>query len=253
MVLQPGILFNPPTQQNETGKMDNPIKATAALDALRSLAQKKPAEQAPSLTIQVTDPAISGAKRDKNTVKLGVDPNFTERAGYSARLKAALERAQSDFEVIQAELRDYGRDKRKVYNDTYKTNVTTVGVPYKVDSPEGEETRYVQVICSNKYSVQKDAVLANRETIGQQFDRLFSVEETKKLKPNAEKLIRDILIEQGITGETLEAAMDTLLETEQKVTTTEAFEQEAEKLPQETQTLLNQLVTRAQPGLKFTL
>ena len=231
--------------------MNTATKTTSALDALRSLAAKKPATQAPSLTVQITDPAIAGAKRDKNTVKLGFDPHFHEKAAYGAKLKAALDRATSDFEVVQAELRDYGRDKRRAYNETYKTTITTVGVPYTVETPEGNETKYVSVVCANKYSVQKEAVLSNRELLGEAFDRLFNVEVTKKLKPNAEDLVRNILAEQGIVGAELDAVMDTLFDVEQKVTTTEAFEQEVERVPANVKPVIDQLVTRSQPGLKF--
>jgi hypothetical protein len=229
-----------------------PALKSSALDALRALAQKKPTAQSPSLTAQVTDPAIAGAKRDKNTVKLGVDPSFTERAAYGSKLKAALERATSDFEVIQAELRDYGRDKRRVYNDTFKTSITTVQVPYSVETPEGPETKFVQVICSNKYSVQKDVVLNNQDSLGEWKDKLFQVDTTKKLKPNAEELIRGIFADLGMQGEELENAMGSLFETETKVSTREDFEQQEAQAPAEVRGILSQAVTRAQPGLKFT-
>lgn len=223
----------------------------SALDALRNLAQKKPAAQAPGLTIQVTDPAIAGAKRDKNTVKLGHDPNFSDRAAYGAKLKAAMEQATSDFEVVQAELRDYGRDKRRAYNETFKTVITTVGVPYSVETPEGQESRYVNVICSNKYSIQKDIVLNNQQTLGDWMDRLFAVETTKKLKPDAEGLIRNVFQELGMEGEALEGAMNSLFETDHKVTTKEDFEQQESKAPDAVRSLLSQAVTRSSPGLKF--
>lgn len=223
----------------------------SALDALRSLAQKKPTTTAPSLTVQVTDPAIAGAKRDKNTVKLGFDPRFTERAAYGATLKHALERATSDFEIVQAELRDYGREKRKVYNETFKTTVTTVSVPYSEETPEGPETKYVNVICTNKYSVQRDIVLNNSETLGEWRERLFNIETTKRLKPNAEELIRGVFAELGMEGESLEGAMSSLFETETKVSAKEDFEQQEAKAPDAVKSLLSQAVTRSQPGLKF--
>lgn len=224
---------------------------TSALDALRALSQKKPATQAaPSLTVQVTDPAIAGAKRDKNVVKLGFDPAFHEKAAYGSKLKVALDRAQSDFEIVQAELRDYGRDKRKAYNSTFKTAVTTVGVPYSVETPEGPETKYVNVVCTNRYSVSKDIILNNKDTLGVWYEKLFDVEETKRLKPNAEALIRGLLTELGLPD--VEETMSVLFETDVKVTTKENFEQEEEKAPDVVRSLLSQAVTRAQPGLKFT-
>ena len=226
-------------------------KTTSAIDALRNLAQKKPAPQAPSLTVQVTDPAIAGAKRDKATVKLGHDPNFHEKAAYGAKLKDALERAQADFEIVQADLRDYGRDKRKIYNDTYKANVTTVSVPYSVETPDGPDTKYVQVICSNKYSVAKDVVLNNRDALGEWSEKLFKFDVTKKLRPDAEGMIRNIFAELGLQGESLESAMEALFEVDTKVTTREDFEQQEAQAPDEIRTILTQAVSRAQPGLKF--
>jgi hypothetical protein len=223
----------------------------SALDSLRALAQKKPAASAPSLTVQVTDPAIAGAKRDKNTVKLGFDPNFHEKAAYGAKLKVALDRATSDFEIVQAELRDYGREKRRLYNETFKTTVTTVGVPFQVETPDGQETKFVNVVCTNRYSVQKDMVLNNPETMGEWQDKLFNVETVKKLKPNAEELIRNVFAELGMEGEALEGAMSSLFETEVKVTTKEDFEQLEQKAPDAVRSILSQAVTRSQPALKF--
>ena len=232
--------------------MENAIVTKpSALETLRSLAQKKPAAASPSLTVQVTDPAIAGARRDKATVKLGQDPNFHERAAYGAKLKAALERAAADFEIVQAELRDYGLNKRRIYNDTFKTSITTVGVPYTVETPDGNETKYVNVICSNKYSVNKEVVLNNPDTLGEWQERLFNLEVTKKLKPNAEELIRGVFQELGMEGEAIDGAMASLFETEVKVSTKEDFEQQEQKAPDAVRSLLSQAVTRANPGLKF--
>lgn len=223
----------------------------SALDALRALGQKKPVATSPALSAQNADPAIAGAKRDKNTVKLGFDPGFSERAAYGAALKHALERATSDFEVAQAELRDYGKKKRAVYNDAFKANVTTVCVPFSVEVPGGHETRYVQVVCSNKYSVVKDMVLNNQAELGEWFGKLFTVETVKKLKPNAEELVRNLFSEMGLQGDDLEASMAALFDTEHKVSTKEDFEQASSLAPPEVKAILEQAVTRAQPGLKF--
>ena len=112
-----------------------------ALDALKALATDKPAPAgAGSLISGLDDPALKGAKREKNVVHLGFDSKVTERARYCADLKVALEQAKSDFEVVQGELRDYGGDKRKGYNKAFKTNVTTVGVPYTVEVPQDEDS-----------------------------------------------------------------------------------------------------------------
>lgn len=228
-----------------------PATKPSALDALRALANKKPAVQSPALSAQVADPAIAGAKRDKNTVKLGFDPSFSERAAQGAHLKAALERATADFEIIQSELRDYGKGKRAVYNEAFKTTITTVGVPYSVETPTGPETKYVQVICSNKYSVQRDMILNNGDTLGEWTEKLFTVEETKRLKPNAEELVRNLFAEMGLAGEELDAAMGSLFETDRKVSTKEDYEQESSKAPPHVKAILDQAVTRSQPGLKF--
>lgn len=233
--------------------MMNGVAPVSAIDALRALANRKSTVQSPALSAQVADPAIAGARRDKNTVKLGFDPSFSDRAAHGAALKAALDRASADFEIVQSELRDYGRDKRAVYNDAFKTVITTVGVPYSVETPTGPETRYVQVVCSNKYSVQKDMILRNADALGEWVDRLFVVEETKKLKPNAEDMVRKVFVEMGLEGEELEAVMGSLFETDRKVSTRDDFEQESAKAPQNVRAILEQAVTRSQPGLKFSL
>ena len=224
----------------------------SALDSLRALAQKKPGMASPSLTIQVTDPAIAGAKRDKSVVRLGFDPSFHDKAAYCSKLKVALDRATTDYEIMQAELRDYGSEKRKLYNDTFKTNITTVAVPFQVETPEGQETKFVNVICSNRYSVQKDMILNNFETLGEWRDRLFKVEVVKKLKPNAEELIRNVFQELGMEGEALEGAMASLFETETKISAAEDFESQETKAPDVVRSILSQAVSRCSPALKFT-
>jgi hypothetical protein len=222
-----------------------------ALDILKNLGKKAPAPATSSLAAQVNDPAIAGAKKDKNTVVLGFDPGIADRARYASQLKEALERAEGEFAVAQSEMRDYGGSKRGLYNDTFKANVTTVKVPYTVDTPAGPETRTVAVICSNKYSVQKDVVLGNKDALGASYERLFVEERSKKLKPNAEELIRGVFEQVGLSGDELENAMEQLFEEEVKVKTAEAYEQESKKLPPDLQTVLAQGVTRSQPGLKF--
>jgi hypothetical protein len=199
----------------------------------------------------VNDPAIEVAKRDKNTVKLGFDPAMATPAAHCAALKEALERAESEFKVEQASMRDYGASKRGVYNETYKADVTTVCVPYETETPGGRETKYVQVICSHKYSVSASVVLANKELIGVPYDRLFVEERTKSLKPNAEEIIRGVLEQAGLVGEELETAMSNLFEEKVSVKASESYEREFKKLPPEVQLILEQAVTRAAPGLKF--
>lgn len=234
---------------------------SSALAALKALAQKKPApagSPAASLVTESNDPAIAGAQRSKNTVTLGTDPSIEDAARECAELKAALDRAEAQFKVRQAELREYGAAKRDKYNDTFKCNVTTVAVPFTVEVPSdaesatpGREKRLVQVICSNKYSVAADTVLGLEKDLGDLFPKLFHKEEEKLLKPNAEELIRNLLTELGISGEELETSMGALFETKTKVSTTEGYEQEIKSAPEDVQSVLSQAVKRAAPGLKF--
>lgn len=237
------------------------IKKPSALDALKALAAKKPAPTGASdAAVQIADPAIAGARRSKSksTVLLGFDPSVAEDAATCAQLKRALADAEASFKVFQAKIRDYGKEKREAYNSAFKAGVTTVCVPYLSEVPHdpnsdtpGRETHHIQVICSNKYSVAQETVLANRETLGEHYDRLFVEEETKKLRANAEELIRDLLAENGIQGEALETVMSTLVEKTTKVSTTEAYEQEVRKVPESLRAVLDQAVTRVEPGLKF--
>lgn len=228
------------------------VTKPSALDLLKGLTKKAPASApVPGVSNNFTDPAIAGARRDKNTVKLGYDPKITHIAAQTAGLRAALDRAEAEFTIVQGTMRDYGKEKRGLYNDAYKCEVTTACVPYEVDTPQGKETKYVQVVCTNKYSVQADMILGNKSVFGDSYERLF-VEETKKtLKPNAEELIRGIFEQVGLSGEDLEAAMTQLLEKTTTVKTRENFEQEAKKVPSEVQAILAQAVTRSQPALKF--
>ena len=228
------------------------------LEALRALAAKKPLSPTSPLAIQHNDPAIAGAKREKNTVRLGFDPGIAEDAEYAASLKQALERAEADFTIAQAKMRDYGKSKRDLYNDTFKSNITTVCIPYTIEVPNdqngntpGRETKYIQCICSNKYSVQVETILNNKETFGDTYDKLFNEETQKVLKPNADNLIRQVLVDCGMKAEELDLVMDSLFDVKVKVTTSENFESEAKKTPPDIQAILAQAVTRSQPGLKF--
>ena len=162
-----------------------------------------------------------------------------------------MERAQGEFEILQSQVRDYGKGKRELYNDAFKADVTTVKVPYEFETPTGLEKAHVSVICSSKYSVAKEMVLNNEEFMGEHFAKLFTVSETKELRPNAEELIRNVFAEVGLTGDDLEGAMAQLFEVKKKVATTDAYEQEAKKVPGPVKAILDQAVTRAQPGLKF--
>lgn len=243
-------------------------KKPSALAALKALAEKKPAPAgSPGAAFQIDDPAIAGAKLRKNTVVLGMDPCFLAQAQYAANLHAALERAEAEFAVAQAAMRDYGISKRHAYNDAFRANVTTVEVPYydflqelpKASAADrvrhapapGQEAKVIQVICSNKYSVAQDTTLQNRDRLGEDFSRLFKLEETRTLKPNAQDLLLGVFAELGLEGEQLDTIMGQLFETKVKVSTTETYEQEVKRLPDDLKGLLSQMVTRAQPGLKF--
>jgi phosphoglycolate phosphatase-like HAD superfamily hydrolase len=227
-------------------------KKISALDTLKALASKKPQTSVdPGIPASIGDPAIAGAKKVKAVVQLGTDPAFMSKASNASELHKALERAASDFAVLQSEVRKYGASKRKIYNETFKANVTTVCVPYEVETPDGKETRFIQVICSNKYSVQGDVVLKNREDLGDYFDKLFTVETEKVLKPDSEDLFRGILGELGLDSEQVENAMANLLEEKNKVKTREGYEQESQDVPESVKIILDQSVTRSEPGLKF--
>ncbi len=233
----------------------NTASKPSALDTLKNLANKKPVAPSAALASQVNDPAIAGAsmtKGSKNVVTLGFDPVFAEKASQCAALKDALDRAETEFKVLQAETRDYGSSKRGLYNDAFKANITTVKVPFEVDTPSGKEKQYISVICSNKYSVQQDIVLGNKDALGELYGRLFTETVTKSLKPNAEELVRGILKEVGLDDEAVESSMQTLFETTTKVATTENYEQEAKAVPVQLKAVLEQAVTRSAPGLKFS-
>lgn len=234
--------------------------SSSALAQLLSLTESAPTKKPSSkLAVESQDPAIAGAKRNKNTVTLGLDPEFEATAKKCAKLNAALKTAQSLFEEVQGEVRDYGKNKRDVYNETFRCKVTTVNVPFTVDVPEdsesktpGIETKFVQVICSNKYSVSIDTVLAMEEDLGELFPILFKKEEEKILKKNAEGLFRKILEDLGLPEDKVEASMGLLFEERVKVSTTEDYEDEHKKLDDNIRNILDQSVTRQKPGLKFS-
>jgi len=241
-----------------------PVAATrpSALETLKALANKKTTSVVTNLSVEMTDPAISGASRDKgrSTVKLGFDPSIADGAAHAAELKFALDKAKAEFEIVQATMRDYGAKKRESYNNIFKTNITTVCVPYLVDvlhdeasDTPGRETNYVQVICSNKYSLSQESVLALEKDIEPAvFSKLFEKETTKTLKPNAEQLIRSLFEEMGLKDDELENSMSSLFDTTVKVKATENYEREIKDAPEAVQTILGQTVTRVNPGIKFS-
>lgn len=228
---------------NETTILAKP----SALATLKALSSKKPVPAGDPASDQAADPALAGAKRNKNTVTLGFDPSVAEAASNCAQLKKALEDAAAEFAEVQSRMRDYGRSKRESYNDLFKANVTTVEIPYL----SGKETKVVQVICSNKYSVAKDTVLNLKEDLGESYDRLFKEDRVKALRPNAEQLLVDLLGELGLSEEDRTNAMKVLFEDRVSVAATESYEAEVKKVPAPMQKILAQAVTRVSPSLKF--
>lgn len=237
-------------------------KAPSGMDFLKAAIADKPT---PGVVPQglgtISDPAIAGAVRKgkSSVVKLGLDPSILEDAREAASLTGEIKKLTALFSVRQAKMRDYGASKRKAYNRVYRTDITTVDVPYTVevqddqnsDTP-GRETRFVQVVCANKYSVSDDPILAAKDTVlAGWFEKLFNTERTKVLKPDAETLIRKILSDNGIPEESMQKAMDLLFEEKTKVSTVEAFEALEQEAPEEVRTFLSQSVTRQQPSLKF--
>lgn len=251
--------------ETPSNKQDKVASISASLAELLSLtAPKSPENPTPlssSLSEGLADPAISQAKRNKNTVTLGFDPEFAPVAEKAAKFHSALQTAKSLFEEVQGDVREYGKTKRNVYNKTYRVNVTTVNVPYFTDAfgepqedgtaPKMRVQKQVQVICSNKYSVTKDAVLGLEVEFGDTWGKLFVKDETKSLKPNAEDLFKQILKDVGLPDDRITASMSVLFDTNTTVATREDYEAQHELLPEEKKLILSQIVTRAQPGLKF--
>lgn len=234
----------------------------SALEKIKALSGKKPASGDPgkSLTGSLGDPAIANAKRNKNTVTLGADPDIEEDAKTCAALKNALDTATAQFKIFQSKIRDYGAGKRIAYNEAFKANITTVQVPFTIQVADGDgmaatpgrEEKVVQVVCTSKYSVAADTVLALEGDMGDKlFGRLFEKAESKALKPNAEDLIRELLGELGIEGEELDNAMNRLFDTTVKVKATKGYEDEIKEAPDAIQQILKQAVVRQAPGLKF--
>lgn len=224
----------------------------SALGALRAMGKKEKVDPTSTYADTVNDIAVAGAKRVKTTVQLGFDSDFAPTAKLAADAKDALKRAEKEFEVHQAQVRDYGIEKRKIWNKSKRSLDTTVAVPYEVDVPGGQkETRHVAVVCSNKYSVRKDTIEQIRGDLGDSYDRLFEEDRKKVLKPNCEDIVRGLLGELGMEGEELEGAMDSLFEEEVKIKTKKEYEREVEAVPDGLRDILDQAVTRSQPALKF--
>jgi hypothetical protein len=208
------------------------------------------------------DPTIRDAKRLKSTVTLGFDTEFSNRVEHGFNLSSAMKAAKEAFTTIESELREYGKTKRSVFNRVFKADITTVKVPFYFDEPTGEvkadgtpattrTLQYLHVICSNKYSVAKDAVLGMRKDLGDAFGKLFVVESSKTLKPNAEELFKSILGELGLDEAAVAKSMEVLFDTNETVTTTDDYEKEHAKLEENVRLVLDQSVVRQNPGLKY--
>ncbi len=211
---------------------------------------------------KMRDPAIVGAVRkgkSSSVVTLGSDPSVSKDAKAIADIKSRMDDLAADFKVKQEVLRTYGSQKRELYNDVFRTDITTVNIPYSVEVPPaddsstpGYETKFVQVTCANKYTVAKDPILEGRETVlGKWFDTLFVKDTKKVLRQNAEDLFRQILIDQGLVDDVLEKAMSALFEEEVSVATVEAYESLEKTAPDHVRQFLSQSVTRNQPSIKF--
>ncbi len=228
------------------------------LATLKALANKQQAPANAPVELQMDDPAIAGAKRDKNTAILGLDSSITENAALCAALNAAMKDAEAEYAVTQATIRDYGKKKRDKYNEAFKTDVTSVRIPFvkvvPVDpesSTPGFETKYVVVTCSHKYSVDGEVVKANKEAFGDSYSRLFVEKETTTLKPNAEEIVRAAFLEMGVGADEIDTIMATLVDKVTEVKASEAFETEAKKVSHELTKILEQSVTRSQPAVKI--
>jgi len=254
------------TKKTKTATAETPAPAFGALAALKAAITDGPSvvPTNSALTAEMRDPAIAGAVRKgkgkgSSVVTLGADPEILADAAEAADIRKQMDKLSTLFETKQSRLRDYGAEKRKVYNKLFHTDITTVEVPYTVEVPvndesetPGRETRVVQVICSNKYSVAAEPVIKGDEALGEWKEKLFTFEKTKVLRPNAEAIFRGILEEQcGLKDEALEKAMALLIEEQTKVSTVEAYESLEQTAPDQVRAFLSQTVTRQKPGLKF--
>lgn len=235
-----------------------PVPATAggALAALLALGSKSQAPAGtPTIVQKMTDPAISGAKPKKGSntvVLLGFDQGFAERAKQTADLHSALEDAEAAFSVLQTECRDYGDQKRIAYNETFNADMVTVCIPYEVETATGKETKYVQAVCTNKYSVQQDVIQGSKEQLGEHYAQLFDESVTSTLKPNAEDLLRNLFVEQfKMNEDQVEATLNNLRDKKTVVKTKDDYEKKSRSLPEAVRTILDQGVKRQSPGIKI--
>ncbi|MFA5202839.1 MAG: hypothetical protein WC708_00285 [Lentisphaeria bacterium] len=236
---------------------------TTGRNAVRALKQliKDQSTTAPVPVISTDDPAILGAARKGKTkvVQLGFDPTIANDVVICVDLKGALETAQEQYAALQVKVRDYGKAKHDAYNTAFNADTTTVCIPYKAEVPfdeesetPGFETRYVQVVCSNNYTVASKTALANKTALGTElYGKLFTEKTDEVLKPNAVELIKGILLAAGIKAADLDKAMESLFDKVTSVKVSENYSAEAAKAPETAKAILAQIVTRAAPSLRF--
>jgi hypothetical protein len=231
-----------------------------AVKALKKLVKDKSTISSTPV-IATNDPAILGATRKGKTkvVQLGFDSSITDDVIVCVDLKGVLETAQDQFCSLQAKIRSYGKEKHDAYNAAFNADTTTVCIPYRVEVPLNEEsetpgfeTRYVQVVCSNSYSVAGKTAIANKEALGVElYAKLFTEKKDKVLKPDAVELIRGILLAAGIKSTELDKSMEALFEETVSVKASDNYADEAAKAPEAAKAILSQIVTRAAPSLRF--
>jgi hypothetical protein len=195
------------------------------------------------------DGVVRNATRNRGVVTLGHDSSIQLRARCCAQLKQALINAQMAFDSVQSDLKEYGKQKRDEYNEAFRSNVVTVNVPYISSSGNPQ---FIQVTCTNRYTIDSVVVLnMEKEMDSDLFERLFTKEVKKVLKPNAEQVLRELLSEFGLKDDALNNAFDSLFDTEIEVSTTSVYEDEIKKAPEEVQKTLAPSVVRVEPSLKF--
>lgn len=231
---------------------ENQVAKSSALTELLSLAEPVGPSVEDTKVDGLADPVLRYATRNKQTVTLNFDPNFESQAREAARLNSTILKAQEAFKKFQEAVRRYGAEKKDAYNAAFKSDVVTVNVPYHFDDANGQNVvGHIQVVCSNKYNVAKEAILKLEKDLGDKFSKLFKKDVKKVLKPNSEALFKQILVDLGVPEEKLAGTMAVLFDDDVSVGTTEEYENVLKTLPEDVQVVLKQNVTRSQPGLKF--
>jgi hypothetical protein len=229
----------------------NMQKEASAVDTLKKLASQNE-KTSNAISTHSKDPALSGAIRDKNVLRLGIDPDIEDKAREAADLKLALADAEARFAIVQKEIRQYGSDKRQSYNETFKTCVTSVSVPYSTGEFENGQpgVKHVTVVFTNRHTVNPD-VANHKPSLGPAFDRLFVEKRSKTLKPNAEHLMRGLLGELGLSEKDVDQAMQVLFDERVSIATSKNYESEEQKLPDELKAILSQFVRKTSPSIRF--